>query len=440
MEKLRNGGHEFLAPSTMVQTMWALGQPTYVERQLHRLRDISRFCRRELARFGVFVHGDGTTPVLPVHVGRASVAARLSYILRCRGLPAIPISTPAVPFWESRVRINLSAEHDDEDINKLLDAVISGTQSLGIGKRTKMKRREYKYAWPSALPHVEEQEAAQTFNQIRQLIDRTAADLADNPITTIAGSRKSSKRFVVEAGHSARARYGICSGGARWICGTQVPHLAVEDLVANTTGTDKAMIYPDACIGIASTLAALSRPPLGCKKHSLLVPDEIPPAAEDGLVIAPRKNAPKVVRYKDFSHLTQLITGLSHNKVAKKTYLTIYLHIPDSSTLTQLASTLSSLNTAKHPSAGMTLLIHSPYSLVTSQNLAGFKPLPNVQILACGSIHHTFGLAGGYLAGSESLIQELRYTSRGYMYTTSNQPFVMDMIRVILEKELETRN
>jgi serine palmitoyltransferase len=58
----------------------------------------------------------------------------------------------------------------------------------------------------------------------------------------------------------------------------------------------------------------------------------------------------------------------------------------------------------------------------------------NTHVLLYGSLTRTLGLPGGYLAGPECLIRELRYTSRGYMFTTSPPPFVMDMIRVALER------
>jgi len=116
----------------MVQTAWVLGQPTLVARRLRRLADMSRFCRGELARFGIHVWGDDGTPMLPVYTGRPTYAARLSYVVRGYRLLASPIVAPAVPYWEGRVRINLSAEHTNEDVDKLIDAVLKGSADLGL--------------------------------------------------------------------------------------------------------------------------------------------------------------------------------------------------------------------------------------------------------------------------------------------------------------------
>ena len=58
------------------------------------------------------------------------------------------------------------------------------------------------------------------------------------------------------------------------------------------------------------------------------------------------------------------------------------------------------------------------------------------QILVYGSFYNAFGLSGGYLVGGDVLISELRYTNRGYMFTTSPQPFAMDMVKKSLEMRL----
>jgi serine palmitoyltransferase len=54
-----------------------------------------------------------------------------------------------------------------------------------------------------------------------------------------------------------------------------------------------------------------------------------------------------------------------------------------------------------------------------------------------GSFYRAFELSGGFLAGDDVLIQELRFTSRGYMFSTSPQPLVMDMARQALEMRVK---
>src|SRR2546423_6152153 len=136
------------------------------------------FCRNELARFGIYVYGDAMIPVLPVHTGRPSLAAKLSYALRQHGLLATAISYPAVAFWQSRVRITLSADYSDSEIGKLLDAVVDAAQTVGLIKKTSLKRRPYTYNSPSIeQSSIERFEASQTYNKILTLIHSSAANL-----------------------------------------------------------------------------------------------------------------------------------------------------------------------------------------------------------------------------------------------------------------------
>ena len=60
-----------------------------------------------------------------------SALARLSFALRQAGLLASPVTTPAVPFWASRVRVNLSADYSQADIERLdkLDCLCCGILS-----------------------------------------------------------------------------------------------------------------------------------------------------------------------------------------------------------------------------------------------------------------------------------------------------------------------
>jgi hypothetical protein len=358
------------------------------------------------------------------------MAAKLSYVLRQHGLLATPISHPAVPFWGSRVRITLSADHSDSEIGELLDAVINAAQIVGLIKKSSLKRRSYTYSSPSIEQStIERSEASQTYNKILGLIHSSAATL-HSPEHTRSVS-------VTQSGHHSRSLYGLGSGGSRWISGAFPPHLAVESLMARLTGMEAGLTYADSSIGLASTVASLCRPLIGYTRHYLLIPKNAPGPIEDGLLIAPRKGAPSVVKYTDLPDLFRLSRELS-NKNKSKTYLTIYLNTNHNNTPLNMPSTLHQFSKHKPHTTGLTLLLHSPNSHIASIpptfNLS--QKLPNTQLLITGSFYHMFGLAGAYLAGSTTLIGELRYTSRGYMFTTSPQPFAMSMIQTALEERL----
>lgn len=423
--------------STMVQALMVLGQPERISHNLHRLAAISQFCRAELTRFGVYVYGDETgTPILPVWAGRPSTSARLSYAFRTEGLLASPVTTPAVPFWESRVRINLSADYTDDNVDRLIDTIIAGALSTGICKRRPMVcRRRFSTLRGSWLSHeASESEMAATSSATRKLIQQSSEMLDDacNPKYQSSNPAPSLEPEAIAAGHASRSLYGVGAGSARWISGTFPPHLKVEKLLAELQGAESAMTYADAEIGLASTIAALARPVLGCKRHYMLFPQNATGPVRDGLVLIPPKGkeVPQIMGYKDIRCIPSLIEKLAKPKVC----FTVYVPTQDVLIVDCIIPAARG--------CPVTALLHSPAKLVDLPGLGFGRHSPcedssndkSCQILVYGSFSQAFGLPGGYLAGSEAMIRELRYTSRGYMYTTSTAPFVMDMVRVALEK------
>ncbi|KXH64728.1 aminotransferase class I and II [Colletotrichum nymphaeae SA-01] len=421
-----------LPSSTMVQTLWVLGQPHRISRNLQRLAEISRFCREELERFGIFVYGNVGTPVLPIYTGRPSLSAKLSYALRCAGLLATPVCTPAVTFWESRVRINLSADFTDEEVNRLVNAVIRAAASVGMGRMREISRSFFKTKIEDLDGEEDCNEASKVFDWVRSLIKMDAAMGPHSGQRQLFDSTCGPR--ILDIGHGSRAQYGIGAGGARWICGTFPPHLVVEDLIACATGMEAALTYADASIGLASTIAALSRPLIGHTKHFMLFERGASQFVRDGLAMASKKDAPTLLGYVDLFQLVQQVRKLYRRN--RKLCLTVYVRVGEDSAHHLLSSILEEIAAITGPESVMTILLHCTSQYLDPRQLISFPSRTNIHVLVCGSFNRIFGLPAGFLTGPQSLIRELRYTSRGYMFTTSPPPFIMDMLRGALEWNL----
>jgi 8-amino-7-oxononanoate synthase len=70
------------------------------------------------------------TPIQPVLIGDAALALSISQALETRGLLVTAIRPPTVPEGTSRLRITLSAEHTDQQLDQLLDALADSYQQL----------------------------------------------------------------------------------------------------------------------------------------------------------------------------------------------------------------------------------------------------------------------------------------------------------------------
>lgn len=428
VDRIQDRDNISIPSSTMVQTLLVLEQPRRISRNLHRLAEISRFCRAELDRFGVYVYGDEAgTPILPVWAGRPSASAKLSFALRQAGLLASPVTAPAVPFWESRVRVNLSADYSNADVDSLINSIVSAVASIGLCRKSMDPSRAYGFKCMETAEPEEPEESKTSFVKVKSLVDQASVHMQNR-----CHSSKASPHFH-QIGHSSRAMYGVGAGSARWISGTFPPHLSVERLLARIHGAETAMTYADATIGLASTIAALARPVLHCKRHFMLYPQAATGAVRDGLtLISPRCKKgleQELLQYRSWEHLLENFCQLARRGACFTAIVQVQGY--DVYKLQELIQM-----TGKCP---ITILLHDASDCLNIQHIwteisNSHSEIEKVQLLLYGSFYKILGgLPGGYLVGSEALIREMRYTSRGYMYTTSTPPFVMDMIREGLE-------
>lgn len=82
---------------------------------------IARF--REGALQLGFGLNDSSTPIQPIVLGDAARTLCAAAALESRGILVAAIRPPSVPTGKSRLRITLSAAHEDHDIDRLLDAL-----------------------------------------------------------------------------------------------------------------------------------------------------------------------------------------------------------------------------------------------------------------------------------------------------------------------------
>jgi serine palmitoyltransferase len=359
--------------------------------------------------------------------------------LRKNGVAATPFSKPAVPMWQSRVRIGLSAEFTDDHVNQLLDALISScakTNVLRSGKRCMVcwKSHEPRTSFQSTFDHSGlEMESNDALRYLYKLIEVQRAQLvAQQAFIKSSNERLAvpTSRQVIDAGQLARKKYGLGSGSSRWILGTYPPHLEVEQLVCDMTHQPAAMVYTNTEAGLMSTCAALCRPIKGCKSHLILLPKTAPQPVLDGYQAAPLRYGTKRADYSDLDDLLRILGALT-NAQRRETHITLVLQAQE-----DLAAFADRLTAMRSLFGGMTLLVDSTYSLPTdTTSICQLATRLDARILIFSSFYHTLnGLNGAFLAGNKILIEELRYTSRCYMFTAAPAPYMMGMVAEALKE------
>jgi glycine C-acetyltransferase len=76
----------------------------------------------------------GEHPIIPVMLGDAALAARMADKLLERGIYVIGFSYPVVPQGQARIRIQVSAAHTAEQLDRAGKAFVEVGRELGVIK------------------------------------------------------------------------------------------------------------------------------------------------------------------------------------------------------------------------------------------------------------------------------------------------------------------
>lgn len=87
-----------------------------------RLRDFTKYLRHGLSKIGLKTI-EGDSPIIPVLLGDETAAMAAAEKLLDSGFLVVPIRPPTVPRGSSRLRITLSSEHSQEEVDGLLGAL-----------------------------------------------------------------------------------------------------------------------------------------------------------------------------------------------------------------------------------------------------------------------------------------------------------------------------
>ncbi|KAK4554569.1 hypothetical protein LTR86_008424 [Recurvomyces mirabilis] len=438
---------ESLSTSAMLQALWVLRQPQRLRSNLHRVRAMSIFCRSGLKSAGVTVYGETSMPILPIYGGRPTKASKLSYELRKHGVAATPFSKPAVPMWESRVRIGMSAEFSDAQVDALLDAIIQSCKAAGAlrSKLVTAPRRSFAQHMAAAAGHSSygllEQETQSALDSLHGLLDAQKVRSLALASLESAGAKPSSRlpQSVIDAGHKARRSYGLGSGSSRWILGTYPTHLDVEDLLRQATSQTAAMTYTNTEAGLMSSVAAVCRTIKSRKNHCVLRPAISSRAIVDGCRIARQSSGVLHAVYESIDDMLDLakisLAGGSHVTLivdlafVPKDFLAIMTHrlLSFRSKLKHLTILLANIDIAQTCSRPSSCAL---------QDIVALCAQFNAGMLLFGSFYDAFGLNGAFLAGDSAMIEELRYTSRCYVFTAAPAPYMMAMVSAVLAEKL----
>ena len=96
-----------------------------------KLHQNTEYFRKEIKRLG-FKILPGVHPIVPVMVGEAATAMDMSSHLLDEGVYVRGLWYPVVPKGEARLRVQISAAHEVEHLDKALTAFAKVGKALGV--------------------------------------------------------------------------------------------------------------------------------------------------------------------------------------------------------------------------------------------------------------------------------------------------------------------
>lgn len=136
IEWLRNRSRPYLFSNTLAPVIAAaslkvLDMLEAGDELRQRLRENSRYFRSNLQQLG-FILVPGEHPIIPVMLGDAKLASLMADKLLTEGIYVIGFSYPVVPQGQARIRVQITAAHTQEQLDKAIAAFAKIGQELGV--------------------------------------------------------------------------------------------------------------------------------------------------------------------------------------------------------------------------------------------------------------------------------------------------------------------
>jgi glycine C-acetyltransferase len=120
-----------LPPATTAHSLAAIEYLEQHPERVQKLRDNTAYFREKLLEAG-FKPIEGDTPIVPIIIGETAEAIRMSKMLLDEGVFVIGFGYPVVPHGTARIRCQISAAHETEHLDAVLDAMKKVGREIGI--------------------------------------------------------------------------------------------------------------------------------------------------------------------------------------------------------------------------------------------------------------------------------------------------------------------
>jgi 5-aminolevulinate synthase len=221
---------------------------------------------------------------------------------------------------------------------------------------------------------------------------------------------------VIEAACRAAREMGAGAGGTRNISGTSPVHDALEAELAALHGKNRAQLFTS---GFVSNQAALSTI-LNSMPGWIVFSDEKNHASMIVGIKGGKNATVRIFRHNDVAHLEALLAEAPEGAPKLIAFESVYSMDADISPIGAICDLAQRYGAMTYLDEVHAVGLYGP----TGAGVAEREGVADRVDLIEGTLAKGFGCQGGYVAGDATLIDFLRSTAPGFIFTTSMPPMV----------------
>jgi 5-aminolevulinate synthase len=234
----------------------------------------------------------------------------------------------------------------------------------------------------------------------------------------------SSHPAVQKAASDALYENGVGSGGTRNIGGNNYAIVELEEEIADLHGKDSALVFTSGYVSNDASLTSLAK----ILPDLIFFSDELNHAS----LIAGIRNSraeKHIYRHTDMAHLEELLSKAPTNCPKIIVFESAYSMDGAISPVGKIVELAKKYNALTYIDEVHSVGLYGKRGAGLA-NMLGYEN--RIDIIQ-GTLAKAYGVIGGYIAGNSSLIDAIRLTAAGFIFTTSLPPVITKAAKASIE-------